>query len=119
MSYGALSSEAHETIAIALNRLGGRSNTGEGGEPEERYHSESNSKIKQVASARFGVTSKYLVSAEEIKKEERGKRRGGGGIGRGQRLCVCLKRPPPHHRGGGGVPPPPPHDISSMEDLEG
>ncbi len=58
MSYGALSSEAHETIAIALNRLGGRSNTGEGGEPEERYHSESNSKIKQVASARFGVTSK-------------------------------------------------------------
>ena len=66
MSYGALSSEAHETIAIALNRLGGRSNTGEGGEPEERYHSESNSKIKQVASARFGVTSKYLVSAEEI-----------------------------------------------------
>ena len=55
MSYGALSSEAHETIAIALNRLGGRSNTGEGGEPEERYHSESNSKIKQVASARFGV----------------------------------------------------------------
>ena len=58
--------EAHETIAIALNRLGGRSNTGEGGEPEERYHSESNSKIKQVASARFGVTSKYLVSAEEI-----------------------------------------------------
>ena len=61
MSYGALSSEAHETIAIALNRLGGRSNTGEGGEPEERYHSESNSKIKQVASARFGVTSKYLV----------------------------------------------------------
>ena len=66
MSYGALSSEAHETIAIALNRLGGRSNTGEGGEPEERYQSESNSKIKQVASARFGVTSKYLVSAEEI-----------------------------------------------------
>ena len=66
MSYGALSSEAHETIALALNRLGGQSNTGEGGEPEERYHSESNSKIKQVASARFGVTSKYLVSADEI-----------------------------------------------------
>ena len=80
MSYGALSSEAHETIAIALNRLGGRSNTGEGGEPEERYHSESNSKIKQVASARFGVTSKYLVSAEEIQiKLAQGAKPGEGG----------------------------------------
>ena len=80
MSYGALSSEAHETIAIALNRLGCRSNTGEGGEPEERYHSESNSKIKQVASARFGVTSKYLVSAEEIQiKLAQGAKPGEGG----------------------------------------
>ena len=80
MSYGALSSEAHETIALALNRLGGRSNTGEGGEPEERYHSESNSKIKQVASARFGVTSKYLVSAEEIQiKLAQGAKPGEGG----------------------------------------
>ena len=66
MSYGSISKEAHECMAIAMNRLGGRSNTGEGGEPEERYHSESNSKIKQVASARVGVTSKILGSAEEI-----------------------------------------------------
>ena len=66
MSYGALSEEAHECMAIAMNRLGGKSNTGEGGEAEDRYGTERNSAIKQVASARFGVTSKYLVSASEI-----------------------------------------------------
>ena len=80
MSYGALSSEAHETIALAFNQIGARSNTGEGGEPEERYHSPSNSKIKQVASARFGVTSQYLVSAEEIQiKLAQGAKPGEGG----------------------------------------
>ena len=66
MSYGSISEEAHKTMAIAMNRLGGRSNTGEGGEDEERFGTETNSKIKQVASARFGVTSAYLMSAEEI-----------------------------------------------------
>ena len=69
MSYGALSAEAHECLAIAMNRLGGKSNTGEGGEDESRYGTERNSAIKQVASARFGVTSKYLVSAQEIRSK--------------------------------------------------
>jgi len=66
MSYGALSEEAHECMAVAMNRIGGKSNTGEGGEAEDRFGTERNSAIKQVASARFGVTSKYLVSASEI-----------------------------------------------------
>ena len=80
MSYGALSKEAHECLAIAMNRLGGKSNTGEGGEDEERYGTERNSAIKQVASARFGVTSKYLVSAKEIQiKMAQGAKPGEGG----------------------------------------
>ena len=66
MSYGSISKEAHECMAIAMNRLGGKSNTGEGGESPERFGTEKNSKIKQVASGRFGVTSEYLNSAEEI-----------------------------------------------------
>ena len=66
MSHGALSAEAHETIAIAFNRLGGRSNSGEGGEDRERYRDERNSKIKQVASGRFGVTAEYAAFAEEL-----------------------------------------------------
>ena len=117
MSYGALSSEAHETIALALNRLGGRSNTGEGGEPEDRYHSESNSKIKQVASARFGVTSKYLVSAEEIQIK----------LAQAQspaRAATCPVQGVPVDRqtrhsttGVGLISPPPHHDIYSIEDL--
>ena len=118
MSYGALSSEAHETIAIALNRLGGRSNTGEGGEPEERYQSESNSKIKQVASARFGVTSKYLVSAEEIQiKLAQGAKPGeGGNLPGAKGLPLDRQDPPQHHRRGPDLSPPH-HDIYSIEDL--
>ena len=118
MSYGALSSEAHETIAIALNRLGGRSNTGEGGEPEERYHSESNSKIKQVASARFGVTSKYLVSAEEIQiKLAQGAKPGEGGNLPGAKVYPWIAKTRHSTTGVGLISPPPHHDIYSIEDL--
>ena len=118
MSYGALSSEAHETIALALNRLGGRSNTGEGGEPEERYHSESNSKIKQVASARFGVTSKYLVSAEEIQiKLAQGAKPGEGGNLPGAKVYPWIAKTRHSTTGVGLISPPPHHDIYSIEDL--
>ncbi len=118
MSYGALSSEAHETIAIALNRLGGRSNTGEGGEPEERYHSESNSKIKQVASARFGVTSKYLVSAEEIQiKLAQGAKPGEGGNLPGAKVYPWIAKTRHSTTAVGLISPPPHHDIYSIEDL--
>ncbi len=118
MSYGALSSEAHETIAIALNRLGGRSNTGEGGEPEERYHSESNSKIKQVASARFGVTSKYLVCAEEIQiKLAQGAKPGEGGNLPGAKVYPWIAKTRHSTTGVGLISPPPHHDIYSIEDL--
>ena len=118
MSYGALSSEAHETIAIALNRLGGRSNTGEGGEPEERYQSESNSKIKQVASARFGVTSKYLVSAEEIQiKLAQGAKPGEGGNLPGAKVYPWIAKTRHSTTGVCLISPPPHHDIYSIEDL--
>ena len=118
MSYGALSSEAHETIAIALNRLGGRSNTGEGGEPEERCQSESNSKIKQVASARFGVTSKYLVSAEEIQiKLAQGAKPGEGGNLPGAKVYPWIAKTRHSTTGVGLISPPPHHDIYSIEDL--
>ena len=118
MSYGALSSEAHETIAIALNRLGGRSNTGEGGEPEERYQSESNSKIKQLASARFGVTSKYLVSAEEIQiKLAQGAKPGEGGNLPGAKVYPWIAKTRHSTTGVGLISPPPHHDIYSIEDL--
>ena len=112
------SSEAHETIAIALNRLGGRSNTGEGGEPEERYQSESNSKIKQVASARFGVTSKYLVSAEEIQiKLAQGAKPGEGGNLPGAKVYPWIAKTRHSTTGVGLISPPPHHDIYSIEDL--
>ena len=114
----ALSIVAHETIAIALNRLGGRSNTGEGGEPEERYQSESNSKIKQVASARFGVTSKYLVSAEEIQiKLAQGAKPGEGGNLPGAKVYPWIAKTRHSTTGVGLISPPPHHDIYSIEDL--
>ncbi len=118
MSYGALSSEAHETIAIAFNMLGARSNTGEGGEPEERYNSASNSKIKQVASARFGVTSKYLVSAEEIQiKLAQGAKPGEGGNLPGEKVYPWIAKTRNSTTGVGLISPPPHHDIYSIEDL--
>ena len=119
MSYGALSEEAHECMAIAMNRLGGKSNTGEGGEPEERYHSESNSKIKQVASARFGVTSKYLVSAEEIQiKLAQGAKPGEGGNLPGAKVYPWIAKTRHSTTGVGLISPPPHHDIYSIEDLK-
>ncbi len=118
MSYGALSEEAHETIAVALNRLGGMSNTGEGGEAEERFGTEANSKIKQVASARFGVTSKYLVSAEEIQiKMAQGAKPGEGGNLPGGKVYPWVAKTRHSTTGVGLISPPPHHDIYSIEDL--
>ena len=118
MSYGALSAEAHECMAIAMNRLGGKSNTGEGGEAEERYGTESNSAIKQVASARFGVTSKYLVSAEEIQiKMAQGAKPGEGGQLPGAKVYPWVAKTRHSTTGVGLISPPPHHDIYSIEDL--
>ena len=118
MSYGALSDEAHECMAIAMNRLGGKSNTGEGGEPEERFTTESNSAIKQVASARFGVTSKYLVSAKEIQiKMAQGAKPGEGGQLPGAKVYPWVAKTRHSTTGVGLISPPPHHDIYSIEDL--
>lgn len=118
MSYGALSAEAHECMAIAMNRLGGKSNTGEGGEAEERYGTEANSAIKQVASARFGVTSKYLVSAEEIQiKMAQGAKPGEGGQLPGAKVYPWVAKTRHSTTGVGLISPPPHHDIYSIEDL--
>ncbi|MGN1017130.1 MAG: glutamate synthase-related protein, partial [Faecousia sp.] len=118
MSYGALSEEAHECMAIAMNRLGGKSNTGEGGEAEERYGTERNSAIKQVASARFGVTSKYLVSAKEIQiKMAQGAKPGEGGQLPGAKVYPWVAKCRNSTTGVGLISPPPHHDIYSIEDL--
>ena len=118
MSYGALSEEAHECMAIAMNRLGGKSNTGEGGEDEERYGTERNSAIKQVASARFGVTSKYLVSAKEIQiKMAQGAKPGEGGQLPGGKVYPWVAKCRHSTTGVGLISPPPHHDIYSIEDL--
>ena len=118
MSYGALSEEAHECMAIAMNRLGGKSNTGEGGEAEDRYGTERNSAIKQVASARFGVTSKYLVSAKEIQiKMAQGAKPGEGGQLPGAKVYPWVAKCRHSTTGVGLISPPPHHDIYSIEDL--
>ena len=118
MSYGALSEEAHECMAIAMNRLGGKSNTGEGGEAEDRYGTERNSAIKQVASARFGVTSKYLVSAKEIQiKMAQGAKPGEGGQLPGGKVYPWVAKCRHSTTGVGLISPPPHHDIYSIEDL--
>ncbi len=118
MSYGALSAEAHECMAIAMNRLGGKSNTGEGGEFEDRYGTERNSAIKQVASARFGVTSKYLVSASEIQiKMAQGAKPGEGGQLPGAKVYPWVAKTRHSTTGVGLISPPPHHDIYSIEDL--
>ena len=118
MSYGALSAEAHECMAIAMNRLGGKSNTGEGGEFEDRYGTERNSAIKQVASARFGVTSKYLVSASEIQiKMAQGAKPGEGGQLPGGKVYPWVAKTRHSTTGVGLISPPPHHDIYSIEDL--
>jgi glutamate synthase (NADPH/NADH) large chain len=118
MSLGALSPEAHEALAIAMNRMGGRSNSGEGGEDPARYDSERKSKIKQVASGRFGVTAEYLVNAEVLQiKIAQGSKPGEGGQLPGHKVNEMIARLRYAKPGVGLISPPPHHDIYSIEDL--
>jgi glutamate synthase (ferredoxin) len=118
MSFGSLSREAHETLAVAMNRLGGRSNTGEGGEDPERFGTERNSAIKQVASARFGVTTEYLVNAAELQiKIAQGAKPGEGGQLPGHKVDEVIARTRHATPGVTLISPPPHHDIYSIEDL--
>ncbi len=118
MSLGALSPEAHEALAIAMNRIGGRSNSGEGGEDPARYRTERVSKIKQVASGRFGVTAEYLVNAEVIQiKIAQGAKPGEGGQLPGHKVNDMIARLRYAKPGVGLISPPPHHDIYSIEDL--
>jgi glutamate synthase domain-containing protein 2/glutamate synthase domain-containing protein 1/glutamate synthase domain-containing protein 3 len=123
MSYGSLSIEAHQTLAIAMNRLGGRSNTGEGGEDPDRYVPEPNgdsrrSAIKQVASGRFGVTSWYLTNADELQiKMAQGAKPGEGGELPGHKVDEKIAKTRHSTPGVGLISPPPHHDIYSIEDL--
>ena len=123
MSYGSISAEAHETLAIAMNRLGGKSNTGEGGEDPDRYILEANgdsrrSAIKQVASGRFGVTSEYLVNADDIQiKMAQGAKPGEGGQLPGGKVYPWIAKVRYSTPGVGLISPPPHHDIYSIEDL--
>ncbi len=123
MSYGSISKEAHETLAIAMNRLGGMSNTGEGGEDEERFKPDPNgdsrrSAVKQVASGRFGVTTNYLVNADELQiKMAQGAKPGEGGQLPGHKVDEVIAKTRHSIPGVGLISPPPHHDIYSIEDL--
>ena len=123
MSYGSISQEAHETLAIAMNRLGGKSNTGEGGEDPARYIPDPNgdsrrSAIKQVASGRFGVTSEYLVNADDLQiKMAQGAKPGEGGQLPGYKVYPWIAKVRYSTPGVGLISPPPHHDIYSIEDL--
>ncbi len=123
MSYGSISKEAHEALAIAMNRIGGKSNTGEGGEDPARYNLDPNgdsrnSAIKQVASARFGVTSLYLVKAKELQiKMAQGAKPGEGGQLPGRKVYPWIAKVRHSTPGVGLISPPPHHDIYSIEDL--
>ncbi len=118
MSYGSISQEAHECMAIAMNTLGGRSNSGEGGERAERYGTNKNSAIKQVASGRFGVDSAYLCSANEIQiKMAQGAKPGEGGHLPGQKVYPWIAQTRCSTPGVTLISPPPHHDIYSIEDL--
>ncbi|HNP36957.1 MAG TPA: glutamate synthase large subunit [Woeseiaceae bacterium] len=118
MSLGALSPEAHEALAIAMNRIGARSNSGEGGEDPARYKTERVSKIKQVASGRFGVTAEYLINAEVIQiKIAQGAKPGEGGQLPGHKVNDLIARLRFAKPGVGLISPPPHHDIYSIEDL--
>ncbi|NEE02249.1 glutamate synthase large subunit [Phytoactinopolyspora halotolerans] len=119
MSYGSISQEAHETLAIAMNRLGGKSNTGEGGEDTERlYDPERRSAVKQVASGRFGVTSDYLTNADDIQiKMAQGAKPGEGGQLPGNKVWPWVAKTRHSTPGVGLISPPPHHDIYSIEDL--
>jgi glutamate synthase (NADPH/NADH) large chain len=124
MSYGSISAEAHETLAIAMNRLGGKSNTGEGGEDAERFTPLPNgdskrSAIKQVASGRFGVTSEYLVNADDLQiKMAQGAKPGEGGQLPGHKVYPWIAKTRHSTPGVGLISPPPHHDIYSIEDLK-
>jgi len=123
MSYGSISAEAHETLAIAMNRLGGKSNTGEGGEDARRFTPDDNgdlrrSAIKQVASGRFGVTSEFLVNADDIQiKMAQGAKPGEGGQLPGNKVYPWIAKTRHSTAGVGLISPPPHHDIYSIEDL--
>ncbi len=119
MSYGSISAEAHETLAIAMNRLGGKSNTGEGGEDADRLHDpERRSAIKQVASGRFGVTTEYLVHADDLQiKMAQGAKPGEGGQLPGNKVWPWIAKTRHATPGVGLISPPPHHDIYSIEDL--
>lgn len=119
MSYGSISREAHETLAIAMNRLGAKSNTGEGGEDADRLHDpERRSSIKQVASGRFGVTSEYLTNADDIQiKMAQGAKPGEGGQLPGNKVYPWVAKTRHSTPGVGLISPPPHHDIYSIEDL--
>ncbi len=123
MSYGSISAEAHETLAIAMNRLGGKSNTGEGGEDPERFVPDQNgdlrrSAVKQVASARFGVTSEYLVNADDLQiKIAQGAKPGEGGQLPGKKVYPWIAKTRFSTPGVGLISPPPHHDIYSIEDI--
>ncbi|MDA8310223.1 MAG: glutamate synthase large subunit [Actinomycetota bacterium] len=123
MSYGSISAEAHETLAIAMNRLGARSNTGEGGEDPQRFVPDPNgdsrrSAVKQVASGRFGVTSEYLVNADDLQiKIAQGAKPGEGGQLPGHKVSAWIARTRHSTPGVGLISPPPHHDIYSIEDL--
>jgi glutamate synthase (NADPH/NADH) large chain len=123
MSFGSISKEAHETLAVAMNRIGGKSNTGEGGEDEERFKPDASgdwrrSAVKQVASARFGVTANYLVNADELQiKMAQGAKPGEGGQLPGHKVDEVIARLRHSIPGVGLISPPPHHDIYSIEDL--
>ena len=123
MSYGSISKEAHETLAIAMNRIGGKSNTGEGGEDADRYIPDPNgdlrrSAVKQAASGRFGVTSEYLVNADDIQiKMAQGAKPGEGGQLPGHKVYPWIAKTRHSTPGVGLISPPPHHDIYSIEDL--
>jgi glutamate synthase (NADPH) large chain len=123
MSFGSISKEAHETLAVAMNRIGGKSNTGEGGEDERRFKPDADgdlrrSAVKQVASARFGVTANYLVNADELQiKMAQGAKPGEGGQLPGHKVDETIARLRHSIAGVGLISPPPHHDIYSIEDL--
>ena len=123
MSFGSISAEAHETLAIAMNRIGGKSNTGEGGEEPRRFEPDANgdlrrSAIKQVASGRFGVTSEYLVNADELQiKMAQGAKPGEGGQLPGHKVWPWIAEVRYSTPGVALISPPPHHDIYSIEDL--
>jgi glutamate synthase (NADPH) large chain len=118
MSFGSISKEAHETLALAMNRIGGKSNTGEGGEDEERFGDGRRSAVKQVASGRFGVTANYLVNADELQiKMAQGAKPGEGGQLPGHKVDATIARVRHSIPGVGLISPPPHHDIYSIEDL--